>query len=191
VRTAGRMIIRLTLLATMGFSCLAAAQIGSKVPGFRLKDTGGQAYNLEDYAGKIVILEFWSFKCPVTLAYNDRMAALQAKFRDRGVVFFAVSSNKNESPQEIKGNAENLKLPFPVLLDQDGAAAEAYGATHTPSVVVLDASGTVRYRGAIDNNKRSNESGRVAYVEDALNNLVAGKPVAQPETTAFGCSIRR
>jgi peroxiredoxin len=191
MRTAGRVIMRLTLLATMGLGCLAAAQIGSKTPGFRLNDTSGKIHDLENYAGKIVVLEFWSFKCPVALAYDDRMAVLQAQYRDRGVVFLAVSSNKNESPQEIKSNAENLKLPFPVLLDQDGAVAEMVGATHTPSVVLLDGSGTIRYRGAIDNNKRVNQSGRIAYLDAALSSLIAGQSVAQPETAVFGCSIRR
>jgi peroxiredoxin len=183
-------VIRLFLVSALVLSGSAPAQIGTKPVGFRLADAGGKIHTLEEYAGKIVALEFWSFKCPVALAYDERMSALQAKYGAR-VVFLAVASNKNESAAEVRSNSENLKLPFPVLLDQDGNLAEMLGATHTPSVVLLDASGTIRYRGAIDNNKRPGERGRVAYVENALDSLLAGGPVSEPETKVFGCSIKR
>lgn len=170
---------------------LAGAQIGETITGFRLTDARGTVHTLEEYAGKIVVLEFWSFKCPVSLAYDERVAALQAKYRNRGVVVLAVASNKNESPVEVRRNAENLNLPFPVLLDPDGALAERLHATHTPSVAILDGSGTLRYRGAIDNNKRIDERGRIPYAEEALDALLAGQPLPQTETNAFGCTIKR
>lgn len=169
----------------------AAAQMGEKVSGFHLTDSSGNAHTLEDYAGKILVLEFWSFKCPVSLAYDERVAQLQSKYSQREVVVLAVASNRNESPVEVQRNAANLKLPFPVLLDRDGALADKVGATHTPSVVILDRTGKLSYRGAIDNNKRTDERGRVAYVEEALDALLAGLPVPQAETKVFGCSIKR
>ncbi len=169
----------------------ADAQIGAKVAGFRLTDTTGKTHDLGDYAGKLVVLEFWSFKCPVSLAYDERMAALYSKYSSQGVSFLAVASNKNESPVEIRRNVENLKLSFPVLLDQDGVLAERLGATHTPGVFILDGSGVLRYRGAVDNNKHAGERGRVAHVEDALNAILGGQPVPEGETKVFGCSIRR
>ncbi len=169
----------------------ARAQIGDKVPAFNLQDASGQTHTSEDYAGKILVLEFWSFKCPVSLAYDERMAKLLSKYGPRGVIVLAVASNKNESPVEVQRNASNLKLPFPVLLDQDGVLAEKVGATHTPSVVILDRTGILCYRGAIDNNKRPEERGRVAYVEEALVALLAGRSVPQAETKVFGCSIKR
>jgi peroxiredoxin len=188
-------VCRLAAFLTINFaalnSLLAGAQIGAKVAGFRLTDAGGTVHTLEEYTGKIVVLEFWSFKCPVSLAYDERVAALQAKYRNRGVVVLAVASNKNESPVEVRRNAENLNLPFPVLLDPDGALAERLGATHTPSVVILDSSGTLRYRGAIDNNKRTDEHGRIPYAEEALDALLAGRPLPQTETNTFGCTIKR
>ncbi len=167
------------------------AQIGEKLVAFSVKDASGKVHALEDYTGKLLVLEFWSFKCPVSLAYDERVAQLQSKYGPRGVIVLAVASNKNESPLEVQRNAENLKLPFPVLLDQDGALADRVGATHTPSVAILDRNGILCYRGAIDNNKRPDERGRVAYAEEALEALLAGRPVPQAETKAFGCSIKR
>ena len=176
-------------LALMPLS--ASAQIGTKAAGFSLADTEDRVHTLEEYSGKILVLEFWSFKCPVGLAYNERLATLQSKYRGRGVVFLAIASNKNESPIEVKRNRENLKLAFPVLLDRDGTVADRLGATHTPSIVILDGAGMLRYRGAIDNNKHDGEKGRIPYAEGALDALLAGRPVPQAETEVFGCSIRR
>ena len=169
----------------------ASAQIGEKVAGFSIADTDDRVHTLEEYSGKILVLEFWSFKCPVALAYNERLAELQSKYRNRGVTFLAVASNKNESPIEVRRNRENLKLPFPVLLDRDGAMADRLGATHTPSIVILDGAGMLRYRGAIDNNRRTGENGRIPYAEEVLDALLAGRPAPQSETPVFGCSIRR
>jgi peroxiredoxin len=169
----------------------ATTQIGAKAPGFRLQDARGEFHALDDYGGKIVVLEFWSFKCAVSLAYVDRMEALTAAYRDRGVVFLAVDSNENESPLEVRRNAENLHVSIPVLMDQDARLADSLGATHTPSLVILDRSGIIRYRGAIDNNKRTNESGRIPYAEETIEAMLTGKEIPQAETRVFGCSIRR
>ena len=185
----------LSTLLVFFFAALSApgaeTQLGAKVPGFRLTDDGGKVHTLDDYAGKLVVLVFWSFKCPVSLAYDERMAALYTRYSNRGVVVLAVASNKNESPVEVRRNAENLKMPFPVLLDQDGMLAARLGATHTPSVVILDGEATLRYRGAIDNNKRPAERGRIAYVEEVLDALLAGRPTPHAESEVFGCSIKR
>jgi peroxiredoxin len=169
----------------------AMSQIGVKSATLKLTDANGNKVSLDDFAGRIVVLEFWSFKCPVALAYDQRMAFLQSKYRERGVEFLAVASNKNESVAEVVRNAENLKIAMRVWFDPDGSCAEICGATHTPSVVVLDGSGVIRYRGAIDNNRQPNESGRIAYVENALESLLATRPVDPAETKVFGCSIRR
>jgi peroxiredoxin len=184
-------VIMLAFIMVTSLPVFAGVQIGEKITGIQLRGSDGKVFNLEEYSGKIVILEFWSFKCPVTAAYNERIGMLQSKYRNRGIAVFAVASNKNESPIEVERNRENLSLPFPVLLDPDGMFADRLGATHTPSVVIVDGSGTLRYRGAIDNNKRPGEQGRIPHVEDAVEALLAGRPVPQAETKVFGCSIKR
>ena len=146
---------------------------------------------MTDYAGKIIVLSFWSFKCPVSLSYDERLMDLQEKFGGRGVIVMAVASNANEGETEIQRNTANLKFLLPVLLDQDGSLAETLSATHTPGLCIIDQSGVLRYRGALDNNKNSGEKGRIAYVEDALDALLASRSVAIPESRSFGCSIRR
>ena len=168
-----------------------SADIGDRVGDFRLTDVNGTSHALAGYSGKVVVLAFWSFKCPVALAYTDRLRSLQEKYAGRGVVILAIDSSANESVAEVKRNASNLGLSLPVLMDPDGAVAERLGATHTPQVFVLDHGGVVRYQGAIDNNKHPGDGGRVAHVEEALDALLAGGAVQIPETAPFGCTIRR
>jgi peroxiredoxin len=170
---------------------LGAAEIGSRIGNFQLTDLSGQTITSQSYSGKIVVLIFWSFKCPVSLVYNGRMETLESKYGSRNVAVIAVSSGPNQKPAEIQANASNLKLTLPVLLDSDGDLAEKLGATHTPSAFVLDATGVLRYKGALDNNKKPGENGRISYVEDALDSVLAGTPIQVPETKAFGCSIKR
>jgi peroxiredoxin len=173
-------------------SICAGGQVTTKPVHFRLADADGKTHALEDYSGRIIVLEFWSFKCPPSGAYDERMIELHTKYRDRGVTILAVDSNKNESTTDVRLNREHRKLPYPVLMDTEGTLAESLGATRTPSVAILDGTGALRYRGAIDNNKHSGEQGRSAYVEDALDAILSGKPVPQSETIlSGGCSIRR
>lgn len=182
----------LLLLAVSAISAVPqGAQVGERAPDFRLSDTAGKEHSLSAYRGGIVVLEFWSFKCPVSLAYDERMADLRRKYAGRGVVFLGVSSNRNESPSEVERNVRNLNIAFPMLLDADGALAERLGATHTPAVFVIDQTGVLRYRGSIDNNRKPGERGRVAYAEDSLEAILAGREIPEPETREFGCSIRR
>jgi peroxiredoxin len=190
-RLARRRAALLILTAIALHPCLAGAQIGEKAAGSHLTDSEGKLHALEDYEGKIVVLEFWSFKCPVSLAYDDRVAALLSRYGNRDVIVLGIASNKDESAVEVKRNAENLHLPFPVLMDPDGSVADRLGATHTPSIAILDGTGVLRYRGAIDNNKRDDERGRIPYAAEALEALLSGQPLPMAETKVFGCSIKR
>jgi peroxiredoxin len=167
------------------------AEIGSRVESFQLADVSGAGRTLQSYSGRTVVLVFWSFKCPVSLAYQERMEMLQDQYRGKGVTVLGISSGSNEAAADIQANILNLKFKIPVLLDSDGIAAEKLGATHTPSVFILDGSSVLRYRGSIDNNKRVGDKTRIAYAEDAISAILAGQPVSIPETRVFGCSIKR
>ncbi len=81
-------------------------------------------------------------------------------------------------------------MKVPVLLDSEGSVAEKLGATHTPSAFVLDGGAVLRYKGALDNNKKSGENGRIPYVTDALDSILSGRAVSVPETRPVGCSIK-
>jgi peroxiredoxin len=168
----------------------APIEVGSRVEDFKLQDAYGTTQSLQSYSGRVVILFFWSFKCPVSLAYSDRLEDLQKKYRNRGVVVLAVAP-ANETPEEIRANTANLKITTPVLLDSEGELAGKLGASHTPSVFLLDEKSILRYKGAPDNNKLPGDRGRIAYIDDATEALLNGNPIRVAETKPFGCNIKR
>jgi len=191
-------VLRLTaaILCILGVYAItpgqsAAAEIGTKFPNFQLADSSGEAWSLRSNSGKIVVLVFWSYKCPVSLSYDARIEELQSRYAANGVVTVSIASSSNESPEEIQANLANRKMRLTVLLDSEGNVAEKLGATHAPSVFILDGDGILRYRGALDNNRKPGENGRIAYVEDALDSILAGHDVRLPETHPLGCTIKQ
>jgi peroxiredoxin len=184
-------IILWICIALWSIQSIHAADLGSKVENFQLTDAAGTIHSLRSCSGKIVALVFWSFKCPVSLLYSDRMNRLKDKYGNREVEVLGVDSAANETPAEIRANIEHLKITVPILLDSEGNLAEKLGATRTPSIFVLDGNGILRYRGALDNNRITGDKGRIVYVEDAIDALLLGRDVPVSETRPFGCSMRR
>jgi thiol-disulfide isomerase/thioredoxin len=188
-----QLMIRFLLVWAATAAHIASAwpiDIGSRIGSFQSMPTVSGPQSL-DLSTKLVVFIFWSFKCPVSLAYDDRVNELQDKYGNKKVVVFGVASAANETKKEIRANTANLNLKVPVLWDSEGSFAEMLGATRTPSVFIFDENKVLRYKGALDNNKKAGESGRVAYVEDALDAILAARPVTVPETRAFGCGIKR
>jgi peroxiredoxin len=181
----------LAILVVASAPQLSGAEIGSKIGSFQVQDLSGQTVSSQFYTGKILVLIFWSFKCPVSLVYNDRMEELRKEYGSKGVTLVAIASGSDQNAAEIRANATNLKLNVPVLLDVNDDLGAKLGATHAPSAFILDTTGVLRYKGALDNNKKPGENGRIAYINEALDSVLAGTPVQIPETKAFGCSIRR
>jgi hypothetical protein len=115
------------------------------------------------------------------------------------VVWLAINSGaKGKQGHGVEANRagkEAFKLGHPILLDESGAVGHAYAAAHTPHLFVIDAQGVLVYRGAIDNSPDgqgdSPTGGKlVNYVDAALAEVAAGKPVSTPDTEAYGCSVK-
>jgi peroxiredoxin len=182
------MIMLLGIIGTG--SALYAADIGSRIGSFQLPDALGEMRTLRSFSGKAVAIVFWSYKCPVALAYIQRVEELRKKYEGKGVSVFTIAAGANETPAEIRANITNLKISVPVLLDSEGNVAERLGATHSPSVFIVDGEGVLRYKGALDNNKRPGESGRISYAEDALDSILSGREIRVADTRPFGCGLK-
>jgi peroxiredoxin len=178
-------------MALLSIQSVYPADIGSPIDNFQLPDNAGTIHSLRAYSGKIVVLFFWSFKCPVSLFYSERLNGLKDKYKNSEVVVLGVDSAANETSAEILANIDHLKITAPILLDSEGDLSKKVGATQTPSVFAIDGNRILRYRGALDNNRKVGEKGRIAYVEDAIDALIAGRVVPTSDTRPFGCSIRR
>jgi peroxiredoxin len=177
-------------LMMLAVSAFADVKIGETAPGFALKDLSGKSHKLADYQGKLTVVAFLSAKCPISNAYTERIRALVADYAQRNVAFLAINASADESVGEIKAHAEKNGFTFAILKDKDNKVADAYGAVRTPEIFVVDAAGVLRYHGRIDNSHLPIHV-KKHDLRNALDELLAGKAVTNPETKALGCIIKR
>ncbi|HEY1786117.1 MAG TPA: thioredoxin family protein, partial [Pirellulales bacterium] len=169
--------------------------LGRQIAGFELHDYLGAMHRLDEWAGKkAVVVVFLGDECPVAKLIGPRLAELAARYQDKGVAFVGIDSNAQDSLADIAHYAREHKITFPILKDPGNVVADRFGAERTPDAFVLDADRTIRYRGMIDNQHAVGYSRPTAtknYVADALDELLAGKPVTQAATEPAGCFIGR
>jgi peroxiredoxin len=172
----------------------ADLKIGAPAPDFTLPAASdGKAIALKDLLAKskAVAVVFIATKCPVSNAYNTRMAALGKEYAAKGVFLVGINSNKTEPAAEVKEHAEKHGFTFPVLKDDGNKIADAYGAAKTPEVFVLDPKGILLYHGRIDESQDDPKNVKSPDLRNALEAVLSGKPVPTAETKAFGCTIKR
>jgi len=193
-----KMLKTMTLMTMIAVAGTAAASsgvdVGDTAPAFTLKDTSGADVSLADFDGKVVVLEWTNPDCPfVKRHYKEgTMKDLSSAYSDNGVVWLTVNSTNYMDAEANAAFAKNEGITWPVLVDQDGSVGHAYGAATTPHMFVIDATGTVVYEGAIDDDPRGNmdAGARTNYVAQALDELAAGEAVSTPETKPYGCSVK-
>lgn len=178
---------------------VAGYKIGDIATDFSLKNVDGKMVslkNMKDAKGYIVV--FTCNHCPYAVAYEDRIIALDKKFRKLGYPVIAINPNnpekqKDDSFAKMQERANEKKFSFPYLLDEGQKIYPQYGATKTPHVYVLQKTkqgNVVKYIGAIDDNYEDEAAVKQKYVENAVNALLKGKDVPVKETKAIGCSIK-
>ncbi|MEW6652028.1 MAG: thioredoxin family protein [Bacteroidota bacterium] len=170
---------------------VSLAEDSKKAENFSLKDYNGKAHSLLDYKNsKAVVLIYVSTQCPVSNAYNERMAKLYDSYKGKNVAFLGINSNKAEHIEEIKKHAAENNLQFPILKDDNNIIADKFAASFTPEVYVLNSKNEIVYHGRIDDNRRTQDV-QVSDLSAALDEILGGKKVANPKTKAFGCTIKR
>ena len=170
--------------------------IGKKIANLTFSAADGTTTQLYDLKGKkAIVLVFMSFDCPVSQSYMQPLAEMSNELEKQGVSFIGLTEIQDESPADVAKHAKEWKLPFPVVLDQKFAAADAVAAQFTPEVFVLDGNYVLRYRGRIDNTyyARLKKNMEVTEYElrQALGEIVSGRPVSNAVTEAVGCPISR
>lgn len=169
--------------------CAQEAPAGKPAPSFTIRDMKGHLLTYRSLKGKVTVVIFFSTRCPMSNAFNYRRNVLYHDFGDRAR-FIVVDSNFNESLDEVRTYAEETGFDFPVYEDVNNQLADSLGARSTTDTFVLDPTGTTRYHGYIEdapNPARTTKQG----LRLALEAVLAGQPVAMPETKAVGCAIRR
>ena len=179
----------------------AAATVGQPAPAFTLTDSKGESHSLADFAGKTVVLEWFNHECPFVKKHYGagNMQRQQAAAVSDGVVWLVVNSSAPGKQGHVDGAKANSILaewkssPTAFLLDHDGKVGQAFGAKTTPHMFVIDGKGIVRYNGAIDSNPSADAEdipGATQFVEAALADLKANRPVARATTQPYGCSVK-
>ena len=169
--------------------------IGAKGPGFTLKGTDGAMHALQEVAGpKGTAVIFTCNECPYSKGYEDRLIALARDYDPKGIGFVAINAN---DPKIVPGDgfdfmvqrAEEKGFPYPYLYDETQAIAAAYGAKVTPHVFLLDAKGTLVYRGRVDDNLDLKKVSKNDF-RKALEAVVGGQSIPVAETKPFGCGVK-
>jgi peroxiredoxin len=180
-------------------------KIGTHAPDFNLPGVDGKTHGLKDYASsKVLVVIFSCNHCPVAESYEKRIKQLVIDYRDRGVAVVVIMGNDpgaerlnelgytdvGDSFADMKVRAEYRGFNFPYLYDGDTQAiALKYGPTATPHAFVFDQERILRYEGRIDSNLRE-ELATKHEVRDAVEALLAGKPVEVSDAPAVGCSTK-
>lgn len=197
--------VSILFLALVAFFGSAIAQEGYKVgdeaTDFFLPNANGTAMSMADLdsTAKGYIVVFTCNHCPYAKMYEDRIIALDKKYKGKGYPVVAISPNDTaQYPEDgfepMQVRAKEKGFTFPYLFDESQGIAKIYGATRTPHVFVLQYDQNeklfVRYIGAIDDNWEDASAVKEKYLEAAVDALLAGKPVAVSSTKAIGCTIK-
>lgn len=169
--------------------------LGRTAPEFSLPGVDGKTYTLKEARGeKGTLVVFTCNHCPYAKAYQERLIALTAEYAKQGIGVVAISSNDvaaypDDDFPKMKERAAEMKYNFPYLFDGTQSVALAYGPKVTPHVFLFDAKNVLVYRGRIDDSAKPAEV-KTKDLAVAMDQLIAGTPIALAETKAFGCGIK-
>lgn len=177
------------------------ARIGAPAPAFSLTDSNGKTVSLADFKGKTVVLEWSNHECPYVRKHygGNNMQALQKKWTGQGVVWLTLISSAPGTEGYVSGEEANQLTvdrgasPTAVLFDPKGQVGRAYGAQTTPHMYVITGNGVLAYMGGIDDKPTSRLADLKTarnFVDAALAEIAAGKPVSVTTSRPYGCSVK-
>jgi len=195
------LLIAITALVTGPLYAADVPPVGSAAPDFSAPDTNGKTHSLSQYKGKYVVLEWFNPECPFVKKHygSDNMQKLQQEYTGKGVVWLTIDSNApgtegNVAPDQAQRIMASWRTKqTALLLDPESKVARSYGAKNTPNMVVINPEGKIVYEGAIDNKATPNPAdipNSTNYVKAALDESLAGRPVSNPTTKPYGCSVK-
>jgi thiol-disulfide isomerase/thioredoxin len=197
----GATLLVLAALTLAGSAIMAAQQeqaptpfaIGATVPkDIAFKDIDGKDHSIGDYRGKVVFIHFWSIVCPYEKLAEPKCIELQKAYGDNGVVEIAINANQKEIAggppyANLRDHAQSAGVNFLITVDPGNKLTDLFGGQSTPHCFVIDKDGVLRYSGALDDDPKGAKGAEAtSYVRDALEAVLAGKPVATPTTKPYG-----
>ncbi len=187
------------LVMSAAFTSEGGYKPGDKAADFKLKNIDNEIISMANYKdAKGFIVIFTCNHCPFAKMYESRILVLDRKLKKMGYPVIAISPNDptivpDDSFENMQKHAKEKNYSFPYLIDETQETAKMYGATKTPHVYILQKEKNelvVKYVGAIDDNAEDEKAVKEKYVENAITNLLDGKPVMPQTTKAIGCGIK-
>lgn len=174
--------------------------LGTPAPDFSLPAVDGAAgkatVSLADLQGPALLVAFVCNHCPYVRHVEKELGEIAREYAERGVATVAICTNDadaypDDKPEALREQAERAGWTFPYLVDETQEVGRAYGAACTPDLFVFDAERKLAYHGAMDASTPKNDEPLTgALLREALDLVLAGKPVPEPHRPAMGCSIK-
>ncbi len=194
-----RFVFQCMMLIISATAFAQGYKIGDQATDFALKNIDGKIVKLsDDSSAKGFVIIFTCNHCPYAVAYEDRIIAIDRKYRSLGYPVIAINPNDpvaypSDSFEAMQQRAAEKGFTFPYLVDQTQQIARTYGAAKTPHVYLLQKEMNkiiVRYIGTIDDNYQDANEVKEPYLANAIEALLSGKTIESTETKAVGCSIK-
>ena len=171
-----------------------ALLFAASAPRFSLRDTGGAVHTTAEWAhAKAAVVLFVTTDCPIGNSYVPELNRIHDAYAQRGVVMWAVQADPWVPQADVAKYAAAFHYSFPLLLDPSQSLVKYAGATITPQAAVFGPDGKLLYLGRIDNRVadfgQSRLKATVPDLRNALDEVLAGKPVSPDRTKSIGCSI--
>ena len=170
-------------------------QIGDSPPPFSLPATDGKTYSLSQFDDKVLVVFFTCNHCPYVIGSDENTRKIVERFAPEGVKFVAINSNSKhtyaeDSFEHMVERMDECKFPWTYLYDESQEVALAYGALRTPHFYVFDENRKLVYTGRAIDTPRDHTQSTTHELVDALEELLAGKPVSVPATNPVGCNVK-
>jgi peroxiredoxin len=183
-----------TISAVVALFAGSLASAAPNMPQFSFTDTSGQLHTRAEWKDKrAIVLLFLTTDCPLSNGYVPELNRIKDTYSSRGVAFYAIQGDATVAIDDVRKHVKEFAYTFPYLLDPKESLAAFTGAATTPEAAVLSPAGDLLYLGRIDNRLEDYGKQRVQITEfdlrDAIDAVLAGKPVAHPRTKALGCAI--
>jgi len=170
--------------------------LGTQAPEFDLADFDGKKYKLIDFRDKPLLVMFICNHCPFVKHVSQKLGELGEKYQNLGVQVVAIMSNnyivyEDDSPNKMKGFAQENNFTFPYLVDEIQEVAKAYKAACTPDFFLFDSNHKLVYRGQMDGSRPGNDVPVTGEdLTSAVENVVAGEPISEDQIPSIGCNIK-
>jgi peroxiredoxin len=169
--------------------------VGLKASDFELPATDGRTWRLADFREPLLVVCFTCNHCPYVIGNESRERAFVEKYREKGLAYVAINANETrdhptDDVEHMKQRALALHFTWPYLRDDAQSVAKAYGAIKTPHFFLFDRERVLRYVGRMDDSPRDISKAQTHELSDAVDDLLAGRPVRLPSTDPIGCTVK-